>query len=134
MPIALEYLIKDENELLHRNANPAFIRDGRVTSQLFLLKSDDKGQLSVQQNSKAAPAVAYERYTARGFESAGIWSVTVDECSEIILSVYDDPLEDDDSHAVIDLTAFNNTQARNRTDKLANKARDRGCQYRPPAK
>jgi hypothetical protein len=133
MPIALEYLIKDENELLHRNAHPIFVRDGRVTSQLFLLKSADEGQLSVQQNTKAVVAIAYQRYTARGFESCGIWSVTINECLQFSLNAYDDPL-DDDSHAVIDLTGCNTSKARKIADKLASKARNRGCQYSPPAK
>ncbi len=83
MPIAPEYLIEDQDELLHRNAHPTFIHNGRVSSQLFLLKSDDHGELSTQQNEKAEPAIAYQRYTARGFESCGIWSVTVAECHEL---------------------------------------------------
>ena len=134
MPIATEHLISDASELLHRNAHPDFIQNGRISSQVFKLKTADKGQLSVQQNSKAIAAIAYARYTARDFESAGVWSVTVAECSELSLKAYDDPLPDDDSHAVLDLTRFTTSQAHKLADKLAHKARARGCQYSPPAK
>lgn len=132
MPIAREYLITVQAELLHRNAHPGFVDNGRPSSQVFCLHANDAGQLSAQQNSKATAEVAYARYIARGLESCGVWSVTVMECQSINLSSYDDPIEADDSHALIDLTAFNPTQARKRTDKLAAKARLRGCQYRPP--
>ena len=134
MPIAPEYLISNASELLHRNAHPTFVDNGRVSSQAFRRTEADDGKLSFQQNSKASAAVAYERYTARGLESGGVWSVTVAECDELSLRVYHDPIDQDDSHAIVDLTAFNVSQSRNITDKLAKKARDRGCQYRPPDK
>ena len=131
MPIATEYLIDDLDELLHRNAHPTFIDNGRISSQAFRLTSRDEGRLSIQQNSRAAAAIAYERYTARGLQSGGVWSITVAECGQFTLSVYDDPLEDDDSHAITDLIAYSVSQARKLTNKLASKARERGCQYRP---
>lgn len=134
MPIAPEHLISNPIEFLHRNAHPSFVHSGRVSSQLFSLKAADEGKLSVQQNTKAVASVAYERYTARGFDSCGVWSVTVAECSELHLNAYDDPLPDDDSHALIDLTSYSSSQAKKIADKLANKARARGCQYQPPAK
>ncbi len=134
MPIAPEYLITDAGEFLHRNAHPSFVDNGRVSSQAFLLKAADKGQLSVQQNSKAVAAIAYKRYTARGLKSAGVWSVTVAECSELNVKAYDDPDIDDDSHAILNLTSYSVSQARKITDKLAKKARDRGCQYSPNTK
>lgn len=129
MPIAPSHLITDSEELLHRNAHPMFVHEGRPSSQVFSLKTADRGALSTQRNSKASPQVAYERYTARGLASAGIWSITVLECDELNLSAYDDPVADDDSHAIIDLTACPASQARRLTDKLAAKARSRGCQY-----
>jgi hypothetical protein len=131
MPIAPEHLISNPLELLHRNVHPLFVLDNRITSQAFLLKKEDLGQLSVQQNSKASAKVAYERYTALGYESAGIWSVTIAECDELNLKVYDDPLDNDDSHSIVDLTAYSSKQARKLTDKLSRKAQDRGCQYKP---
>ena|SRR5436853_5501535 len=131
MPIAPRYLITVDNELLHRNAHPTFVDNGRPSSQVFCLTEDDRGQLSTQQNSKASAEVAYQRYTARGLQSCGIWSVAILECKSLDLSAYDDPVIDDDSHAVIDLTAFNNSQARKRTKTLAANARSRGCQYKP---
>src|SRR5438876_265703 len=134
MPIAPEYLIRNPSELLHRNAHPTFVHNGRVSSLAFRRTDADEGKLSVQQNSKASAAVAYERYTARGLESGGVWSVTVAECDELSLKTYDDPIDEDDSHAIIDLTAYNVSQSRNITDKLAKKPRDRGCQYRPSTK
>jgi hypothetical protein len=132
MPIGAEHVISNPSELLHRNVHPKFILDNRITSQAFLLKKEDCGALSVQQNSMASPKVAYERYTSREFESGGVWSVTVAECDELELKVYDDPIEKDDSHSIVDLTAYSNKQARKYTDKLSRKAQDKGCQYHPP--
>jgi|ERR1043165_268038 hypothetical protein len=131
MPIDAEHLITNPRELLHRNVHPLFVLDNRITSQAFLLKKEDLGQLSVQQNSKASAKVAYERYTALGYQSAGVWSVAIAECDELTLKAYDDPLDNDDSHSIVDLTAYIPKQARKRTDKLSRKAQDRGCQYKP---
>jgi hypothetical protein len=133
MPIDQQHLLTDAEELLHRNAHPQFVENGRPSSLVFCLHGNDQGQLSTQRNSKASADVAYQRYTARGKPSCGVWSVTINECQAIELSAYDDPIDDDDSHSIIDLTAFNTNQARKRTDKLARKARDRGCQYDPSA-
>src|SRR2546426_3495076 len=134
MPIAPEHLISNASELLHRNAHPQFIVNDRVSSQAFRRTEADEGKLSLQQNSKASAAVAYERYISRGLESGGVWSVTIAECDELSLRAYDDPIDKDDSHAIIDLTAYNVSQSRNITDKLAKKARDRGCKDRPRKK
>ncbi|MDX6404415.1 MAG: hypothetical protein QOH70_1870 [Blastocatellia bacterium] len=131
MPIGPKYLISNSSELLHRNVHPQFILDNRITSQAFLLKNDDYGKLSVQQNSMASAEVAYERYTSRGFESGGVWSITIAECDELGLRVHSDPIDEDDSHSIVDLTAYSKTQARKYTDKLSRRAQDRGCQYCP---
>lgn len=132
MPIAPEFLISNAEELLHRNAHPAFVDNDRVSSQAFRRTDADEGQLSLQQNSKATPEVAFERYVATGLRSAGVWSVTITECGHLNLSAYDDPVEHDESHAVLDLTTYNVSQSRNLTDKLAAKARSRGCQFKAP--
>jgi hypothetical protein len=131
MPISAEHLITNPIELLHRNVHPLFVLDNRITSQAFLLNKADLGELSVQQNSKASAMVAYERYTALGHESAGVWSIAIAECDELNLKAYDDPLDYDDSHSIVDLTAYTSKQARKHTDKLSRKAQDRGCQYNP---
>ena len=131
MPIGPKHLISNPGELLNRNVHPKFILDNRITSQAFLLKNEDCGKLSVQRNSMARAKIAYERYTSYGFESGGVWSITVGECDELGLKVYADPIETDDSHSIVDLTAYNKTQARKYTDKLSRKAQDRGCQYEP---
>jgi hypothetical protein len=132
MPISPDCLITNPDECLHRNAHPDFIQDGRISTQVFNLKTDDEGLLSLQQNAKAAPEIAYQRYTTRGFQSGGIWSITIAECELLTLQTYDDPIDGDDSHALTDLTAYSRSQARKLTDKLTVKARERGCQYVPP--
>jgi hypothetical protein len=132
MPIDQEHLLTTADELLHRNAHPQFVENGRPSSLVFCLHGDDQGQLSTQQNSKATADIAYQRYIARGNPSDGVWSVTVNECQTIELSAYDDPIDDDDSHSIIDLIRFGTNQARKKTDKLAAKARARGCQFGPP--
>jgi hypothetical protein len=133
MSIAEELLISDPLELLHRNVHPDFIVNGRASSQAFRLRGSDDGHLSVQQNSKASASVAFQRYTAQKLVSGGVWSVLVRECLELDLKAYQDPTEFDDSHAVVDMSKVKDTRKRMESlaDKLAAKAHNRGCQFKP---
>lgn len=132
MPVASQHLITIKSELLHRQVHPTFVCEGRLSSQAFKPSSKDAGQLSVSRGSLAAAKLAYERYIARQRLSCGVWSVTVDECIQAGVSTYDDPLTDDDAHALIDFASLpSKTQWARVSDKLAAFARTRGCQHTP---
>lgn len=51
MPVGSEHQITTASELLHRQAHPSFVRDGRLSSQAFKPNSQDNEQLSVSRNS-----------------------------------------------------------------------------------
>lgn len=130
MPVAPDHLITSTNELLHRQVHPSFVRNGRLSSQAFKPNSQDAGQLSVSRDALATAKMAYERYIARGRPSCGVWSVTVQECGQVGVMAYQDPLPDDEAHALVDFAALpTKSQWEKVSDKLAAFARARGCQH-----
>jgi hypothetical protein len=132
MPVSEATRLSEPTELLHRQVHPQFIRDGRVSSQAFKLNTQDKGLLSVTRDSKCSAQEAHRRYTARGRSSCGVWSVTVAECNSAGLQAYDDPLEDDDAHAVVDFNVLpSKGQLEKAAARLTEHARQRGRQYPP---
>ena len=115
-------------ELLHRQVHPNFLaEDGRPSRMAFEPTKKDDGYLSVSRNTRATPDVAFQRHTAgRGLKSAGVWSVTVGECDTNGAAAFEDALPDDDAHAVIEFAGLSNGQAKQRADRLADLARQRG--------
>lgn len=99
------------DHLLHRQVNPKFVKDGRITSEAFQPTKKDKGLLSVNRGDLCSPEEAHRTFVARGWTSWGTLTVAVSEvvavqltALEAPLNVGDDPedLFDDVSHAVID--------------------------------
>lgn len=129
MPITPEARLTDAGELLHRQVNPGFVQDGRITSQVFKLNSQDEGKLSVSRGSMVTAEVACARYRARGNKSGGVVSVAVGECNGLDLDAYEDALPDDDAHALVDLTQQSRSEGEKRAKKLTAIARARGWQY-----
>lgn len=125
--------LTNEDELLHRQVNPAFIQNGRVGSSAFKPTSKDEGQLSVSRDSVSSAEQAFIKFTQeRGLKSAGVWSVTVGECSELKLAAFPDPLLEpvsDPAHAFVDFRAQASKGAERLAKRLAAFARERGCQY-----
>lgn len=70
----------NEDELLFRQVNPNWLRDGSITSQAFKPMASDHGQVSVDRGSLTTPAAAHEFFTGvLGFSSAGTWALSVGE-------------------------------------------------------
>ncbi len=87
--------------LLHRQINPAWIQADRVTSQAFKPTPKDEGRLSVYDGDQMTASQAWEHYTtALGLRSAGVQSVSVDECQQQTLLAEPDP-DASPAHAVI---------------------------------
>lgn len=120
--------------MLLRSAHPsAWVQDGRISNQVFQPTKSDEGWLSVYNGGKTTAQAAYEHRIAQGRECRGILGVLVDECHAANLIVQDDPLPDNDAHALIGFNGLPSKGAWKRAAAiLADKARIRGILY-PPA-
>lgn len=121
------------SELLHRQVHPSFLaEDGRPSRMAFEPTRKNEGYLSVSRDTCAKPEVAFQRHTeGRGLKSAGVWSVTVGECDAQGAASFEDALPDDDAHALIEFAGLSNSQAKQRADRLADLARQRGRLHPP---
>lgn len=125
--------LADAAELLHRQVHPSFLRDGRVSSQAFSPTPKDEGGLSVSRGALVSAEEAYQRHTAgRELKSAGVWSVTVEECGEVGLWAYADAEPEDDAHALVDFRGLSKGQTEQKAKRLAELARRRGRLHPPP--
>lgn len=128
--------LTDPKELLFRQVHPAFMRDGRPSSQAFKPTRKDQGKLSVSRSSMTTPEDAFAHHTVRlGFPSAGTWAVSVEECSQQDLLVYPDPILSppeeipDPSHAFVEFSGFSGSQVDVKGVRLARAAHERGCLF-----
>lgn len=69
--------------LLHRQIHPAFVQKERVTSQAFKPTPKDEQKLSVYDGDQITAKACWEHFTERGFASAGVLSVSVEECTSV---------------------------------------------------
>jgi hypothetical protein len=138
MPNELKTLSDDE--LLFRQVNPGWVRDGRVSSQAFRPTPKDAGLLSVDRASLATAESSFLLFTeSLRLPSAGTWAVTVHECSAQGLPVIEDPLTcppeaaANPAHAVISYKGVSsNSQVESKGQKLARCAHARGRLFPPP--
>jgi len=98
--------LTDETELLFRQVNPVFVRDGRVGSQAFRPTPKDQRMLSVARASRTTAEAAFQHHTGcLKLSSAGTWAVTVGECSQLGLPARPDEVTEqpcpDPAHAVV---------------------------------
>jgi len=117
----------NEATLLHRQINPSFIREGRVTSQAFRPTPKDEHRLSVYDGDQIDPAAAYRHYIAQpDVRSVGSQSLTFAECAAAGVTTQSDP-EPFPQHAVV---VFDATWSNGKTEKVGKKLRkaaaDRG--------
>lgn len=129
MPIDEDHKLHDMDEILFRQAHPAWIDEGRPVSRHFLPNSNDGGQLSSDRSSLTTPREAYEAYLEKARKTAGTWGVTVGEYGGEGLLCYSDPVDDNHAHAVVDFSTHNEKEQKGLSKKLYRKAVDRGCLY-----
>lgn len=119
-----------EPHLLHRQVNPSWVQEGRVSSQAFNPTPKDSGLLSVYDGALIAPEPSFVHYT-RTLRAIGVVSVSTDEVTEVGLTWRADP-EPFPEHAVIDYTGLQSAaKVKARGQALAERARQRGWTYRP---
>ncbi len=96
----------NEQHLLHRQVNPSWVQEGRVSSQAFNPTPKDSDLLSVYDGALMTPEASFHHYTTTmGFKAVGTVSVSEDEVGGVGLSWRPDP-EPFPAHAVIDYTAL----------------------------
>lgn len=129
MPVGDDHKLHDLDEILLRQAHPAWMDEGRPVSRHFLPNSKDGGQLSSDRGNLTTPREAYEAYLAKERKTAGTWGVSVAEYRAEGLDCFSDPLDDNPAHAVIDFSSHDEKVQKNLSKKLYRKAVDRGCLY-----
>ena len=116
--------------LLLRQVNPNWIRNGRVTSQLFQPTPKDQKKLSVYDGRRITAEDSYLHYTEKlGFASVGVMAVTVSECEQRDLTVSPDPKPCFPEHTIIDFSRHSNSATKTKAKDLTAAARVRGWQY-----
>lgn len=122
----------DEQHLLHRQGNPAWVQEGRVSSQAFNPTPKDSGLLSVYDGSLMTPEASFLHYgTVQGLKTIGVVSVSVEEVAATGLTWRPDP-KPFPEHAVIDYTGLPSAgRVKAEAQALAERARQRGWTYLP---
>ena len=119
-----------DDTLLLRQVNPAWIQDGRITSQVFRPTPKDSKRLSVYDGDQISAEDAWRHYVRElELASAGVLAVTVAECDTHALSVEPDP-DRFAAHAVIKFDNNSNAQIVRKAKHLKRLAETRGWQYR----
>ena len=118
--------------LLLRQVSPGWIREGRITSQVFRPTVKDKKRLSVYDGDRITAQDAYLHYT-RQFPSSGVVAVSVAECQQQDLPVAPDPKPQFSEHAIIDFNACSKSEIKRKSKILQCAAENRGWKYREDA-
>lgn len=123
----------NEQHLLHRQVNPSWVQEGRVSSQAFNPTPKDSGLLSVYDGAPMTPEASFYHYTTTlGLKAVGTVSVSENEVGGVGLSWRPDP-EHFPEHAVIDYTALGSaSKVKAKAQALAERARARGWTYEQP--
>lgn len=118
--------------LLLRQVNPHWIRNGRITSQVFKPTPKDEKRLSVYDGDKVSPEGSFRHFTEKlSLSSAGVMAVTMAECRQEELPVIPDPAPFPE-HVVIDFISCSNSEIRTKAKLLTKAAENRGWQYQDP--
>lgn len=115
--------------LLHRQVNPSWVQQGRVTSQVFKPTPKDDRCLSVYDGDQVTALQAWQHYTTElGFASIGVLAVTVAECEAIELTAEPDP-KPFPAHAVIRFDRCTSSQVEKKAKRLKAAGEARGWLY-----
>ena len=121
----------NSSTILIRQIHPAFIQDGRVTSQAFRPTPKDRERLSTYDGDMIDAKSAWKHYTEiLGYSSDGALGVTVSECEALDLAVVPDP-EPFREHVLVDYSKHGRQQIEKRAKKLKSCAQSRGWLFQP---
>lgn len=117
--------------LLLRQVHPTWLKDGQVLSLAFRPFPKDAGLLSVYDGDLITAEASHTHFTGDlGFQSAGVWAVSVQECQSCDLPTRPDAAVHYPEHAVIDFTAHSEKEQKAKSKILAARAEDRDCLFR----
>jgi len=118
--------------LLFRQVHPKWLKDGQVLSIAFRPFPKDTGLLSMYDGDLISAEASLKHFTnTLGYQSAGVWAVTVEECANCNLPSRADVEGHYPEHVVIDFTAHEEKEHKAKSKILAAKAEERGCQFKP---
>ena len=122
----------DDHILLYRQIHPKWVTDGLPETTAFKPSVKDAGRLSFYDGNAIGPDEAYRHYTdTLGFESEGIAAVTVGECEEVGILVYQSPKMNFPGHVTADFTGLSGNKVQRAARALKIKAISRGWIIRP---
>lgn len=116
---------------LWRQVNPRWIREGRVTSQLFKPTRRDDNKVSVDNGDLVSAEEAHRSFAER-YGSVGVLAVSAGECAIQELVVVPDPQENRPAHTTIDFSGLTASRTKKAAERLRDDAVRRGWQYQPP--
>lgn len=135
-PEAEGTLLDPSDEMLWRNVNPNWIDEGRLTSQVYRPTPKDQKHLSVAREERVSAAAHYAEFTdSLGLASAGVWAVTVEECSTVGIPAVHDELSSKrpdpcpTGHTHLDFTGHSSNRAKRIGGILRDRAEARGRQH-----
>ena len=122
--------MKDESLLL-RQVHPSWIRENRVTSQVFTPTPKDEGRISVYDGEQISAQASWHHFKkVLGNPSTGVLAVQVRECQNCKIPVTLDPKAFME-HVLLDFAGFSGNHTKKLAKKLTQFANSRGWQYRP---
>jgi hypothetical protein len=115
--------------LLHRQINPSWVQQGRVTSQAFRPTPKDQKKLSVYDGDQITAELAWKHFTSQlHLSSIGVLSIAVSECHATSVVITPDPTPYPE-HVVVDFTGHDENTILKIGKQLRNRAESRGWQY-----
>jgi hypothetical protein len=121
--------VTDETLLL-RQVNPAFVQNGRPSSQVFRPTPKVENRLSVYDGDLITPERSWRHFVALGYRSSGVLAVIVQECKDQSLPVVSSP-EIFVEHAHVDFAGYSKSQVEVKGKRLLSVAIVRGWLYQP---
>jgi hypothetical protein len=111
---------------LLRQVNPGFIRDGKITSQVFRPTSKDNSKLSLYNGDLISPEDAFAHFTEQPeCKSIGIVAVIKAECDDEDLPIIEDGIPFPE-HCTLDFTGLAKSMIKQKATFLKNYAEKRG--------
>lgn len=118
-----------EENLLHRLVNPAFVQGDSISSQVFKPTSKDEGLLSLYNGNQFSADESYQHYTSKlNLESVAVASISRIEFEELTIEVEDDNIPFI-GHSSANFNSLSTSQVKKAAKKLKNLATSRGVSF-----
>ena len=119
--------------LLLRQIHPAFVQQGRVSSQSFRPTPKDRNMLSVYDGDRISAAESWHHFVRQpACRSCGVMAVTNAECTSLNIAILADGVPFPE-HASLDFSHWTKSEVEKKSKQLSAFARSRGWVYQAPA-